>query len=273
MGNRGRLFRITLNPSTPFPETSVRPTPPLGRAKEPSAREGHLNLSPGRPRTGFSSDVPCFCCVQSAQIGTLPLALLDCGDVSAITTHQISHEGARFSLANSSAGHGRIFRGRRRNSERSSRSCGTLHAHIERGLRARDQGLTGTLASNGGKQRRFRRSADRPALRAVRNASGEHLPLLRRTAIGWRGCCFVSQPRYAQRTRRSRRERMVSSPSMRIKNAIGKTNPPAPRSARAQSGPSPDQRFAGNRAHGRSKCEGARSSALLFRARTRESVA
>jgi hypothetical protein len=89
----------------------------------------------------------------------------------------------------------------------------------------RDQGLTGTLASNGGKQRRLRRSADRPALRAVRNASGEHLPLLRRTAIGWRGCCFVSQPRYAQRTRRSRRERMVSSPSMRLKNAIGKTNP------------------------------------------------
>ena len=137
----------------------------------------------------------------------------------------------------------------------------------------RDQGLTGTLASNGGKQRRFRRSADRPALRAVRNASGEHLPLLRRTAIGWRGCCFVSQPRYAQRTRRSRRERMVSSPSMRIKNAIGKTNPPAPRSARAQSGPSPDQRFAGNRAHGRSECEGARSSALPFRARPRESAA
>ena len=137
----------------------------------------------------------------------------------------------------------------------------------------RDQGLTGTLASNGGKQRRLRRSADRPALRPVRNASGEHLPLLRRTAIGWRGCCFVSQPRYAQRTRRSRRERMVSSPSMRIKNAIGKTNPPAPRSARAQSGPSPDQRFAGNRARGRSKCEGARSSALLFRARTRESAA
>jgi hypothetical protein len=89
----------------------------------------------------------------------------------------------------------------------------------------RDQGLTGTLASNGGKQRRLRRSADRPALRPVRNASGEHLPLLRRTAIGWRGCCFVSQPRYAQRTRRSRRERMVSSPSMRLKNAIGKTNP------------------------------------------------
>ena len=137
----------------------------------------------------------------------------------------------------------------------------------------RDQGLTGTLASNGGKQRRLRRSADRPALRAVRNASGEHLPLLRRTAIGWRGCCFVSQPRYAQRTRRSRRERMVSSPSMRLKNAIGKTNPPAPRSARAQSGPSPDQRFAGNRAHGRSECEGARSSAPPFRARPRESAA
>ena len=46
-------------------------------AKEPSAREGHLNLSPGRPRTGFSSDVPCFCCVQSAQIGALPLTPLD----------------------------------------------------------------------------------------------------------------------------------------------------------------------------------------------------
>lgn len=136
----------------------------------------------------------------------------------------------------------------------------------------RDQGLTGTLASNGGKQRRLRRSAGTPVLRAVRNASGEHLPLLRRTAIGWRGCCFVSQPRYAQRTRRSRRERMVSSPSMRLKNAIGKTNPPAPRSARAQSGPSPDQRFAGNRAHGRSECEEARSSALPFRANRRESA-
>ena len=39
------------------------------------ARDGAQ--APGRPRTGFSSDVPCFCCVQSAQIGTLPLALLD----------------------------------------------------------------------------------------------------------------------------------------------------------------------------------------------------
>ena len=65
------------------------------------------------------------------------------GDVSAITTHQISHEGAMFSLANSSAGLGRIFRGRRRNSERSSRSCGTLHAHIDRGLRP---GIKGSLA-------------------------------------------------------------------------------------------------------------------------------
>jgi len=94
-----------------------------------------------------------------------------------------------------------------------------------------------------------------------------------RRLAGEDACCFVSQPRYAQRTRRSRREWMVSSPSMRLKNAIGKTNPPAPRSARAQSGPSPDQRFAGNRAHGRSKCEGARSSALPFRARPRESAA
>ena len=51
----------------------------------------------------------------------------------------------------------------------------------------KDQGLSGTLASNGGEHRRLRRSAGTSALRAVRNASGEHLPDLRRTAIGWRG--------------------------------------------------------------------------------------
>ena len=66
-------------------------------------------------------------------------------------------------------------------------------------------------------------ASERPALRAVRNASGEHLPYVRRTAIGWRGCCFVSQRRYAQSSRRSRCEWMGSSPSMRPKNAIGKT--------------------------------------------------
>ena len=87
----------------------------------------------------------------------------------------------------------------------------------------RDRGLNGTLASNGGEQRRLRRSAGRPALRAEQNAVGEHLPDLRRTAIGWRGCCFVSQRRYAQRSRRSCREWMGSSPSMRPKNAIGTT--------------------------------------------------
>ena len=87
----------------------------------------------------------------------------------------------------------------------------------------RDRGLNGTLASNGGEQRWLRRSAGRPALCAERNAVGEHLPDLRRTAIGWRGCCFVSQRRYAQRSRRSCREWMGSSPSMRPKNAIGTT--------------------------------------------------
>jgi hypothetical protein len=43
-GARGRLFKITLNPSSPFPATSLRPTPPLGMPKEPSAREAALNL-------------------------------------------------------------------------------------------------------------------------------------------------------------------------------------------------------------------------------------
>ena len=43
---------------------------------EPSADEGHLNLSPGRPQTRFSSGVRCFCCQQSAHIGDLPLAPL-----------------------------------------------------------------------------------------------------------------------------------------------------------------------------------------------------
>ena len=43
---------------------------------EPSAHEGALNLSPGRPQTLFSSGVRCFCCQQSAHIGDLPLAPL-----------------------------------------------------------------------------------------------------------------------------------------------------------------------------------------------------
>jgi len=45
------------------------------------------------------------------------------------------------------------------------------------------------------------------------------------------------------------------------------------RSAQTQSGPSPNQRFVGNRAHGRSEGEEARSSALPFRANRRESAA
>ena len=62
---------------------------------------------------------------------------------------------------------------------------------------------------------------------------------------------------------------------MRLKNAIVKTffshgsfrsNP-----IRTIS-PSPNQRFVGNRAHGRSECEEARSSALPFRANRRESA-
>ena len=44
---------------------------------EPSAHEGHLNLSPGRPKTRFSSGVRCICCQQSAQIGDLPQAPLE----------------------------------------------------------------------------------------------------------------------------------------------------------------------------------------------------
>ena len=39
---------------------------------EPSAHEGAPNLSPGRPKTGFSAGVRCICCQQSAQIGTRP---------------------------------------------------------------------------------------------------------------------------------------------------------------------------------------------------------
>ena len=89
----------------------------------------------------------------------------------------------------------------------------------------------------------------------------------------WRRCGFVSQSRYAQRARRSRREWMGSSLSMRLKNAIARTFFSPARSAQTQSGPSPDQRFVGNRAHGRSECEEARSSALPFRANRRESAA
>ena len=47
---------------------------------------------------------------------------------------------------------------------------------------------------------------------------------------------------------------------------------PRLRSAQIQSEPSPDQRFVGVRAHGRSECEEARSSALPFRANRRESA-
>ena len=43
---------------------------------EPSAHEGALNLSPGRPQTRFLSGVRCICCQQSAQIGTRPHAPL-----------------------------------------------------------------------------------------------------------------------------------------------------------------------------------------------------
>ena len=43
---------------------------------EPSAHEGALNLSPGRPQTRFLSGVRCICCQQSAQIETRPLAPL-----------------------------------------------------------------------------------------------------------------------------------------------------------------------------------------------------
>ena len=53
---------------------------------------------------------------------------------------------------------------------------------------------------------------------------------------------------------------------MRLKNAIARTFFNTARSAQTQSGPSPDQRFVGNRAHGRSECEEARSSPLPFRA-------
>ena len=38
---------------------------------EPSAHEGHLNLSPVRPQTRFLSSVRCFCCQQSARITEL----------------------------------------------------------------------------------------------------------------------------------------------------------------------------------------------------------
>ena len=135
----------------------------------------------------------------------------------------------------------------------------------------RDRGLNGTLASNGGEQRRLRRPAGRPALRAVRNACGEHLPDLRRMSIGWKGGSFVSQSRYAQCTRRSRREWMGLSPSMRLRSH---KHPFLQRVVGLESNPGhPDQRFAGKRAHGGSECEEARSSAPPFRARRRESAA
>ena len=48
---------------------------------------------------------------------------------------------------------------------------------------------------------------------------------------------------------------------------------PRLRSAQTQSEPSPDQRFVGVRAHGRSECEEARSSALPIRAKHRAAAA
>ena len=90
----------------------------------------------------------------------------------------------------------------------------------------RDRGLNGTLASNGGEQRRLRRSAG--DLRSVPSEMRlENIFQIydeqRLAGEDAAGCCSVSQRRYAQRSRRSRREWMGSRPSMRPKNAIGKT--------------------------------------------------
>ena len=158
---------------------------------EPSALEGHLNLSPGRPQTRFSSGVRCFCCQQSAQIGVLPHAPLgwrrkrghDAPKKSAgggcLTGDLVTPSRAYFSLPGDETRSGaQDLRRGLRHSARSNRPWSA----------PKDQGLSGTLASNGGEHRRLRRSAGTSALRAVRNASGEHLPDLRRTAIGWRGC-------------------------------------------------------------------------------------
>ena len=158
---------------------------------EPSAHEGHLNLSPGRPKTRFSSGVRCICFQQSAQIGDLPQAPLewrrkrghDAPKKSAgggcLTGDLVTPSRAYFSLPGDETRSGaQDLRRGLRHSACSNRPWSA----------PKDQGLSGTLASNGGEHRRLRRSAGTPALRAVRNASGEHLPDLRRTAIGWRGC-------------------------------------------------------------------------------------
>ena len=158
---------------------------------EPSAHEGHLNLSPGRPQTRFLSGVRCICCQQSAQIGDLPQAPLgwrrkrghDAPKKSAgggcLTGDLVTPSRAYFSLPGDETRSGaQDLRRGLRHSARSNRPWSA----------PKDQGLSGTLASNGGEHRRLRRSAGTSALRAVRNASGEHLPDLRRTAIGWRGC-------------------------------------------------------------------------------------
>ena len=158
---------------------------------EPSAHEGALNLSPGRPQTRFLSGVRCICCQQSAQIGTRPHAPLgwrrkrghDAPKKSAgggcLTGDLVTPSRAYFSLPGDETRSGaQDLRRGLRHSARSNRPWSA----------PKDQGLSGTLASNGGEHRRLRRSAGTSALRAVRNASGEHLPDLRRTAIGWRGC-------------------------------------------------------------------------------------
>ena len=157
---------------------------------KPSAHEGALNLSPGRPQTRFFSGVRCICCRQSAQIDTRPLAPLGWRrkrghDTKHLSRGWMSHgdlvtpSRAHFSLPGDETRSGaQDLRRGLRHSARSNRPWSA----------PKDQGLSGTLASNGGEHRRLRRSAGTPALRAVRNASGEHLPDLRRTAIGWRGC-------------------------------------------------------------------------------------
>ena len=157
---------------------------------EPSAHEGHLNLSPGRPKRRFSTGVRCICCQQSAQIGDLPQAPLEWRGESAVTTHAKENRSERaadvlrlgdlvtpsrayFSLPGDETRSGaQDLRRGLRHSARSNRPWSA----------PKDQGLSGTLASNGGEHRRLRRSAGTSALRAVRNASGEHLPDLRRTA-------------------------------------------------------------------------------------------
>ena len=96
----------------------------------------------------------------------------------------------------------------------------------------KDQGLSGTLASNGGEHRRLRRSAGTSALRAVRNASGEHLPDLRRqrlvgedadlyhngdmlSALGVSRREWMALEPIHEAQERDRKDRFSSSPSFR----------------------------------------------------------